>query len=83
MFLYCRHVVNQLKQRRTLFYCLQTKWVPVRYGNFECLQCKRIKTRLTLDGVRLKQQGKFVDKNHEARSIRVLYFSHRRQHLNF
>ena len=44
-----------------------------RYGEDpSCPQCKRIRTtRLTLDGLRLKRQKAFVDKNEEERLIRL------------
>ena len=52
--------------------------------NSSCLQCKRVtRNRLTLDGWRLKLQGKFVDKNAEERKMNVLYPMRARHRLNF
>lgn len=72
--LFCRDVVNQLKQRRVYDYCLKTKWIGASHKDYACLQCRRITSHLTPDGVRLKRVGKFVDKNAEERAIRALYF---------
>ena len=75
--------MNQLKQRRVYGYCYKTKWIGVSHEDYACLQCRRIRSHLTLDGVRLKRVGKFVDKNAEEHAIRALYFSRSCQHLNF
>ena len=49
-----------------------------------CSYCKRIRTtNLTLDGLRLKRQKKFVDKNEEARLIRRFYYTTTRRRLEF
>ena len=62
--------LNQLKLRRWNMYCHKTEWIPVNAKIPMCSQCKRIRTtQLTLDGLRLKRQKKFVDKNEEARLI--------------
>ena len=45
-----------------------------------CLQCRRIRRiHLTLDGIRLKFKGQFVDKNQEEAKMRQLYFSRSRR----
>ena len=68
------NVVNGLKQLKELTYCQKTKWMHVTRDNSTCLQCKRVfRNRLTLDGWRLKLQGKVVDKNAEERKMNVLY----------
>lgn len=41
---------------------------------YECPQCERIKSRLSLDGLISQLRGKSVNKNAEARTIRALYF---------
>lgn len=64
--------MNQITQRRYFAYCYKTKWNSTR-ACLGCLQCDRIRTHLTLDGVRLKRLGKFVDKNAEERTIQSLY----------
>ena len=47
-----------------------------------CPQCKIIRTtRLTLDGLRLKRQKAFVDKNEEERLIRLFYYTPIRRRL--
>lgn len=79
----CRDVVNQIKQRKLLAYCYKTKWITTRYEDYSCIQCNRIRSHLTLDGVRLKKVGAFVDKNAEERAIRSLYFTRIRRRLNF
>ena len=49
-----------------------------------CSYCKRIRTtQLTLDGLRLKRQKKFVDKNEEAHLIRRFYYIPIRRCLEF
>ena len=49
-----------------------------------CSYCKRIRTtQLTLHGLRLKRQKKFVDKNEEARLIRRFYYTPIRRCLEF
>ena len=56
----------------------------VTRDNSTCLQCKRVfRNRLTLDGWRLKLQGKVVDKNAEERKMNVLYPMRARRRLNF
>ena len=56
----------------------------VTRDNSTCLQCKRVtRNDLTLDGLRLKLQEKFVDKNAEERKMNVLYPVRARCHLNF
>ena len=70
-----RNVVNGLKQLKELTYCRKTKWMHVTRDNSTCLQCKRVtRNRLTLDGWRLKLQGKFVDKNAEERKMKSKKF---------
>ena len=79
---YFRNCLNQLKQRRLTLYCYKTEWIPVNAEKLLCSQCKRIRsTQLTLDGLRLKRQKKFVDKNEEARLIRRYYYSSIRRRL--
>ena len=52
--------------------------------NSTCLQCKRVtRNRLTLEGLRLKLQEKFVNKNAEERKMNVLYPVRERRRLNF
>ena len=82
-FLAFRYVVNQIKQLKELSYCRKTKWVHVQYEKYSCLQCPRIRTNLTLDGIRLKMKRRFVDKNQEEAKMRQLYFSRSRCHLQF
>lgn len=56
----------------------------VTRDNSTCLQCKRVtRNDLTLDGLRLKLQEKFVDKNAEERKMNVLYPVRERRRLNF
>lgn len=56
----------------------------VTRDNSTCLQCKRVtRNDLTLDGLRLKLQEKFVDKNAKERKMNVLYPVHKRRRLNF
>jgi len=82
--LFFRHVMNALQQQKDLTYCRKTKWICVKHESFSCSQCKRvIHTRLTLDGFRLKQQGKFVDENAEERKMNVLYKVRTRRRLRF
>lgn len=77
-----RNVVNGLKQLKSLTYCRKTKWVYVTFQDSPCLQCQRIRrTRLTLDGIRLKLKGQFVDKKKEEAKMRQLYYSRSRRHL--
>ena len=65
-------------------YCHETEWIPVNVRVPVCSQCNRIRsTQLTLDGLRLKRQKKFVDKNKEARLIREYYYSPIRRRLEF
>ena len=78
--------MNQLKVRRQNTYCHKTEWVVTKYARYgedrRCPQCQRIKTtRLTLDGLRLKHQKAFVDKNEEARLIRLFYYTPIRRRL--
>ena len=85
---YFRNTVNALKLRRWNTYCPKTEWVAVmnaKYGEDErCQQCKRIRTtRLTLDGLRLQRQKKFVDKNVEAHLIRTFYYTPIRRRIEF
>jgi len=78
-----RHAMSELQQRKDLTYCRKTKWIFVKNERFTCSQCKRVRhARLTLDGCRLKRQGKFVDKNAEDRQMKVLYFVRARRCLN-
>ena len=63
-------------------YCHKTEWIPVNAEKRLCSHCKRIRsTQLTLDGLRLQRQKKFVDKNEEARLIRRYYYSPIRRRL--
>ena len=83
-----RNFLNQLKVRRWNTYCHKTEWVVTKYACYgedpRCPQCKRIKTtRLTLDGLRLKRQKAFVDKNEEARLIQLFYYTPIRRRLKF
>ena len=79
---YFRNCLNQLKQRRWAMYCHKTEWIPVNAEKLLCSQCKRISsTQLTLDGLRLQRQKKFVDKNEEARLIRRFYYTPIRRRL--
>ena len=56
----------------------------VTRDNSTCLQCKRVtRNRLTLEGLRLKLQEKFVDKNTEERKMNVLYPVREPRRLNF
>ena len=81
---YFRNCLNQLKQRRWAMYCHKTEWIPVNAKILMCSQCKRIRTtQLTLDGLRLQRQKKFVDKNEEARLIRRFYYTPIRRRLEF
>ena len=81
---YFRNCLNQLKQRKWAMYCHKTEWIPVNAKIPMCSQCKRIRTtQLTLDGLRLQRQKKFVDKNEEAHSIRRFYYTPIRRHLEF
>ena len=71
-----RNILNQLKVQRWNTYCHKTEWIVTKYARAgedpRCPQCKRIRTtRLTLDGLRLKRQKAFVDKNEEERLIRL------------
>ena len=79
-----RNCLNQLKIRRWNTYCNKTEWIVTKYARYgedpRCPQCKRIRTTgLTSDGLRLKRQKKFVDKNEEARLIRLFYYTPRRR----
>ena len=79
-----RNCLNQLKVRRWNMYCHTTEWIPVNVRVPVCSQCSRIRsTQLTLDGLRLKRQKKFVDKNKEARLIREYYYSPIHRRLEF
>ena len=81
---YFRNCLNQLKQQRWAMYCHKTEWIPVNAKIPMCSQCKRIRTtQLTLDGLRLQRQKKFVDKNEEARLIRRFYYTPIRRRLEF
>ena len=81
---YFRNSLNQLKVRRWTMYCHATEWIPTNFWSTTCPHCKRIQeTRLTLDGICLKRQKKFVDKNAEERLIRTYYFSPIRRRLEF
>ena len=61
-------------------YCHKT----VNAEKLLCSHCKRIRsTQLTLDGLRLQRQKKFVDKNEEARLIRRFYYTPIRRRLEF
>ena len=81
---YFRNCLNQLKQRRWTMYCHKTEWIPVNAEKLLCYHCKRIRsTQLTLDGLRLQRQKKFVDKNEEARLIRRFYYTPIRRRLEF
>ena len=65
-------------------YCHKTEWISVNAEKLLCSQCKRIRsTQLTLDGLRLPRQKKFVDKNEEARLIRRFYYTPIRRRLEF
>ena len=65
-------------------YCHKTEWIPVNAEKLLCYHCKRIRsTQLTLDGLRLQRQKKFVDKNEEARLIRRFYYTPIRRRLEF
>ena len=61
--------------------------MTVRFRMYECPQCQRIKSRLSLDVLISKLRGKSVDKNAEGRTMRVLYFQPNyervRRRLNF
>lgn len=49
-----------------------------------CSQCRRIRrTNLTLDGLRLKRQNNAIDKNEEARLIRLYYYTPTGRRLEF
>ena len=48
-----------------------------------CLQYRLLRTNLTLDGIRLKMNRQFVDKNQEEAKIKQLYFSRSRRRLQF
>ena len=54
-----------------------------KYGEDpRCPHCRRIRTtRLTLDGLRLQRLKKFVDKNEEARLIRLFHYTPIRRRL--
>ena len=81
---YFRNCLNQLKQRRWATYCHKTEWIPVNAEKPLCSQCIKIRsTQLTLDGLRLQRQKKFVDKNEEARLIRRFYYTPIRRRLEF
>ena len=65
-------------------YCHKTEWIPVNAKIPKCSQCKRIRTtQLTLDGLCLQRQKKFVDKNEEACLIRRFYYTPIRIRLEF
>lgn len=86
VFVYFRNTINALKLRRWNTYCHKTEWVAVKYQKYgedsRCPHCKRIRTtHLTLDGLRLQTQKKFVDKNAEARLIQNYYYSPIRRRL--
>ena len=49
----------------------------------ECMQCDALRMHLTLDGIRLKRLGVFVDKKAEERTIQSLYYFPVRRRLNF
>lgn len=69
--------MNQITQRRVISFCLSTKWIAVNEHISPCRQCNRIyQTCLTLDGLRLKRNNRFVDKNAEQRLI-YDYYRHR------
>ena len=83
-----RNILNQLKVQRWNTYCHKTEWIVTKYGRAgedpRCPQFKRIRTtRLTLDGLRLKQQKEFVGKNEEERLIRLFYYTPIRRQLHF
>ena len=83
-----RNILNQLKVQRWNTYCHKTEWIVTKYARAgedpRCPQFKRIRTtRLTLDGLRLKQQKAFVDKNEEERLIRLFYYIPIRRRLDF
>ena len=81
---YFRNCLNQLKVRRWTMYCHKTEWIPVNAEKILCSHFKRIRsTQLTLDGLRLQRQKKFVDKNEEARLIRRFYYTPIRRRLEF
>ena len=74
--------------KRWTSYCRKTEWVAVKslkYGEDErCHHCKRIRTTgLTLDGLRLQREKKFVDKNEEVRLIRRFYYTPIRRRIDF
>ena len=65
-------------------YCHKIEWIPVNFWAPVCSHCRRIRTTgLTLDGLRLKRQKKFFDKNEEARLIRLFYYTPIRRRLEF
>ena len=74
--------MNQIKQRRYFGYCYKTKWISTR-ACMECMQCDALRMHLTLDGIRLKRLGVFVDKKAEERTIQSLYYFPVRRRLNF
>ena len=77
-----RACLHQMKVRRWTLYCHKTEWIPVDFWAPVCSNCKRIRTtRLTLDGLRLQRLKKFVDKNEEARLIRLFYYTPIRRRL--
>ena len=83
-----RNILNQLKVQRWNTYCHKTEWIVTKYARAgedpRCPQFKRIRTtRLTLDGLRLKQQKAFVGKNEEERLIRLFYYIPIRRRLDF
>ena len=85
---YFRNTVNALKVKRWTSYCPKTEWVAVKYLKYRederCQHCKRIRpTSLTLDGLHLQRQKKFVDKNAEARLIRAFYYTPIRRRIEF
>lgn len=82
--IFCRDCLNQMKQRQ---YCRVTEWIAVNAYLPPCCYCRRIyRAGLTLDGLRLKRNNKFVDKNQEQRLIYKYYrqrISRARRRLRF
>ena len=66
-----RRILNSLG---IVLYCDLTKWIALNDVIPPCAHCRRIRrTHLTLDGLRLKRNHFFVNKNKEERLIYEYY----------
>lgn len=74
-------MINSVKALKTVGYCRKTKWLNIQYLKRPCYRIRH--QRLTLDGVRLKQAGLFVDKNVEEAKMRQYYLMRASRRLVF